>query len=383
MSHDINISDLINDIDNSSMKIYKMFNHNKYLPNNKRISNIAWRIHNKKVNKKKPLSKPSLSNQSDFDYVAHIRRISDDINKDATSNGLFDDDPLIFNDVDPSKTAASSNYYNDFNLPSNQLNTPSSHTSSTTSETTRNKVRAPSEPTLISSFQTMPNLLSNTNAPEAANNNDQTNILSTYINSLESSLKKPKKFLQCTNCNTKTTPLWRKSNNGDLLCNACGLFYKLHGVLRPLGDVVNNKNPTQLTSMNIDAPKPQSNMLTNQMNSTTSGIANNSEPIISPLNDANLKYSDDNHHGNAYYDNGQGKTNVNLGFDFSHQDYTNQELDNLLSQNLFEDNNHNANDYMGNLAVGDSHATAESPQFYDFALGDDLMGNENEEKWNY
>jgi Fe-S oxidoreductase len=380
MSHDINISDLINDIDNSSMKIYKMFNHNKYLPNNKRISNIAWRIHNKKVNKKKPSK--SMSNQSDFDYVAHIRRISDDINKDASTNGLFDDDPLIFNDIDPTMVAASSDvhYNNEFDIPSNQLNTPSSHTSSTTSETTRNKVRAPSEPTLIPNFPTMPNLLSNLNVPssqEDANRNTQTNILSTYINSLESSLKKPKKFLQCTNCNTKTTPLWRKSNNGDLLCNACGLFYKLHGVLRPLGDVVNNKNPTHFTSMNTDVQKPQNNMFSSQMNTS------NSEPIISPLNGVSLKQSDDLHHTNAYNEKGQVRNNMNLGVNISNQEYTNEELDNLLSQNLFEDNNHNANDYMSNLAVGDSNANVDVPQFYDFALGDDLLGNVSEEKWNY
>lgn len=37
----------------------------------------------------------------------------------------------------------------------------------------------------------------------------------------------------CANCKTKNTPLWRKSNNGELLCNACGLFFKLHGESRP------------------------------------------------------------------------------------------------------------------------------------------------------
>lgn len=37
----------------------------------------------------------------------------------------------------------------------------------------------------------------------------------------------------CTNCFTQTTPLWRINHEGQLLCNACGLFFKLHGEGRP------------------------------------------------------------------------------------------------------------------------------------------------------
>lgn len=50
---------------------------------------------------------------------------------------------------------------------------------------------------------------------------------------------------QCTNCNTTTTPLWRRNPEGLALCNACGLFLKLHGVVRPLSlktDVIKKRN---------------------------------------------------------------------------------------------------------------------------------------------
>ncbi|KAG8447319.1 hypothetical protein GDO86_014691 [Hymenochirus boettgeri] len=39
---------------------------------------------------------------------------------------------------------------------------------------------------------------------------------------------------QCSNCHTSTTTLWRRNASGDPVCNACGLYYKLHNVNRPL-----------------------------------------------------------------------------------------------------------------------------------------------------
>ncbi|XP_076024172.1 transcription factor GATA-4 [Genypterus blacodes] len=40
--------------------------------------------------------------------------------------------------------------------------------------------------------------------------------------------------LSCTNCHTTTTTLWRRNAEGEPVCNACGLYMKLHGVPRPL-----------------------------------------------------------------------------------------------------------------------------------------------------
>lgn len=34
----------------------------------------------------------------------------------------------------------------------------------------------------------------------------------------------------CANCKTSTTTLWRRNNQGEPVCNACGLYYKLHNV---------------------------------------------------------------------------------------------------------------------------------------------------------
>ncbi|CAO3648415.1 unnamed protein product [Mucor hiemalis] len=40
--------------------------------------------------------------------------------------------------------------------------------------------------------------------------------------------------IRCFNCDTNTTPLWRRDDEGNNICNACGLYYKLHNVHRPL-----------------------------------------------------------------------------------------------------------------------------------------------------
>ncbi|GMT04278.1 hypothetical protein PENTCL1PPCAC_26452 [Pristionchus entomophagus] len=39
--------------------------------------------------------------------------------------------------------------------------------------------------------------------------------------------------LVCSNCNGTNTTLWRRNAEGDPVCNACGLYFKLHNVNRP------------------------------------------------------------------------------------------------------------------------------------------------------
>ncbi|RMZ85146.1 hypothetical protein DV738_g268, partial [Chaetothyriales sp. CBS 135597] len=55
----------------------------------------------------------------------------------------------------------------------------------------------------------------------------------------------------CQNCATSTTPLWRRDEAGSVLCNACGLFLKLHGRPRPISlktDVIKSRNRVKSTN---------------------------------------------------------------------------------------------------------------------------------------
>ncbi|ELA45942.1 hypothetical protein VCUG_02569 [Vavraia culicis subsp. floridensis] len=44
--------------------------------------------------------------------------------------------------------------------------------------------------------------------------------------------KREFKNQECAHCGTRVTSLWRKLH-GDTVCNACGLYYKIHGIRRP------------------------------------------------------------------------------------------------------------------------------------------------------
>ncbi|KAH7049977.1 hypothetical protein BKA57DRAFT_461636 [Linnemannia elongata] len=72
----------------------------------------------------------------------------------------------------------------------------------------------------------------------------------------------------CTNCRTTLTPLWRKDDAGEILCNACGLYYKLHHIHRPISlkrNVIRRRS-------RYEGATP-----------TTSGSVTNVKPAVSPV----------------------------------------------------------------------------------------------------
>ncbi|KAM0244874.1 hypothetical protein ACHAP5_005895 [Fusarium lateritium] len=92
----------------------------------------------------------------------------------------------------------------------------------------------------------------------------------------------------CTNCFTQTTPLWRRNPEGQPLCNACGLFLKLHGVVRPLSlktDVIKKRNRGSGANVPVGGSstrtKKTASALNSRKNSTLSmstAMANSTNP---------------------------------------------------------------------------------------------------------
>ena len=60
----------------------------------------------------------------------------------------------------------------------------------------------------------------------------------------------------CANCNTQKTSIWRRNGAGDPICNACGLYARLHGVDRPVNlrsDVIRKRTRKSKTPAKIEA----------------------------------------------------------------------------------------------------------------------------------
>ena len=110
----------------------------------------------------------------------------------------------------------------------------------------------------VNAYQTMMNMTTQRSPlnTDISNTTDSTGLATSIIlpprnsnnEKLSSSLPiKSKKhmFTVCFNCGTSKTSLWRRDQDGNSLCNACGLFYKLHGINRPLSmkkDVIRKRN---------------------------------------------------------------------------------------------------------------------------------------------
>ncbi|KAF9416421.1 putative electron transfer flavoprotein subunit [Podila epigama] len=67
--------------------------------------------------------------------------------------------------------------------------------------------------------------------------------------------------LICANCRTTTTPLWRRDSSGNTICNACGLYFKLHNVHRPVTmkrAVIKRRKRVNLLTSSAPLVSPQS-----------------------------------------------------------------------------------------------------------------------------
>lgn len=363
-SDKLNVADLIRDVDNASLKIFSMYQNKKYLPHNQRVSNIAWRIHNHKIlgmnrpKVSKPMPAHSQSHKlfldpsvDEFDYVAHIRRISqEEYGQDSMPSAVL----LLGTDNTFLGAAEPGSLHYDYKVPSTKSTSSISSVGFTPSALAPLGINPASMNLSLSittaelninpehrdlngmmDFDAKRESFSNP-GPDGSDNAPSNSFLSSYINLLESNLKHDYKLaqtspsthsgpnsnpaplvnlkldssssrstLQCTNCHTRTTPLWRKTNQGDVLCNACGLFYKLHGILRPL----NNTATANSTSSSARISRKNSSLAFHSPQASTSvphqytGSKRPSDSVISSNNARLFSKLSLNDHPSSLVDN--------------------------------------------------------------------------------
>ena len=56
---------------------------------------------------------------------------------------------------------------------------------------------------------------------------------------------------KCSNCGTTKTVLWRRMENGDPVCNPCGLYYKLNGVRKICKNYVYEDRRFEFSGTNV------------------------------------------------------------------------------------------------------------------------------------
>ncbi|KAJ3067697.1 hypothetical protein HK102_007360, partial [Quaeritorhiza haematococci] len=79
--------------------------------------------------------------------------------------------------------------------------------------------------------------------------------------------------VECFNCRTRNTPLWRRDEEGRPLCNACGLYFKLHNEKRPLSMKTDVIRKRQRYDASTNGPRPSSSSQSGNGSATGAGSA--------------------------------------------------------------------------------------------------------------
>ncbi|XP_078092276.1 transcription factor GATA-5 [Mustelus asterias] len=97
--------------------------------------------------------------------------------------------------------------------------------------------------------------------------------------------------LCCTNCHTSTTTLWRRNAEGEPVCNACGLYMKLHGVPRPLAMKKESIQTRKRKPKNVTKSKGSSGMASGTNSPSSMSNSENASTIKTESDLASSPYS--------------------------------------------------------------------------------------------
>lgn len=215
-------------------------------------------------------------------------------------------------------------------------------------------------------------------------NNATNNLM--MISNINKNLVKNKKNQQpkqCSNCGTLTSSMWRRTANKQVACNACGLYYKLYGVNRPLEmrkDIVYPRNRYSKLSSNSKLKNVISGTSMLKSVPSNNGLTKPSISLMKkPLHGLNL--NDKIRHNNtstiSITNGNTPKSHVNImannGNNSSH--HTDQPIS-LIKSNI---NNKNGDNH---LSINNNHnITASSNKFYQKAINNNDC-NEIDQNFN-
>ncbi|XP_057333178.1 box A-binding factor-like isoform X2 [Microplitis mediator] len=121
--------------------------------------------------------------------------------------------------------------------------------------------------------------------------------------------------LSCSNCQTTVTSLWRRNTCGEPVCNACGLYYKLHNVNRPLAMKKDNiqtrkrkpKGGMKSSDTPINHNIPSCVINNNNNNNNNNNVVNNNIKLEPDYSDLRMSHSNINqsYASSLYGGNGQ------------------------------------------------------------------------------
>ena len=88
----------------------------------------------------------------------------------------------------------------------------------------------------------------------------------------------------CINCKTTTTTLWRRTPDAQLICNACGCYFKLHGKHRPIkykSDAIRTRSRRRGATKKKE--RPETNQSQNQEIKIESSVSESTEVSKYPI----------------------------------------------------------------------------------------------------